>query len=69
MALHCRDIGSRWRRLTAGRQALLALTHLRYGDTYAQLSAGFGMGIATVCRTCRRPSTSWRHALRASRRR
>lgn len=34
-----REIGTRWRRLAAGRQALLALAHLRCGDTYAQLAA------------------------------
>jgi hypothetical protein len=27
---------SRWRRLDAGRQALLALAHLRNGDTYTR---------------------------------
>jgi len=43
-------IGARWRRLAVGRQALLALAHLRCGDTYAQLAAGFDIGIATVCR-------------------
>ncbi|MFD4628257.1 transposase family protein [Streptomyces sp. NPDC058475] len=43
-----RKIGTRWRRLSAARQALLALAHLRCGDTYAQLAAGFGIGIATV---------------------
>jgi hypothetical protein len=32
------------------RQALLVLAHLRCGDTYAQLAAGFGIGIATVYR-------------------
>ncbi|MFG2628059.1 transposase family protein [Streptomyces sp. NPDC048473] len=42
------DIGTRWRRLPASRQALLAPAHLRCGDTYAQLAAGFGIGIATV---------------------
>lgn len=42
------EIGTRWRRLTAGRQALLALAHLRCGDTYAPLAAGFGIGVATV---------------------
>ncbi|MFI1370288.1 transposase family protein [Streptomyces griseochromogenes] len=47
------EIGTRWRRLTAGRQALLALAHLRCGDTYAQLAAGFGIGIATVYRYVR----------------
>ncbi|MGW3829600.1 IS5/IS1182 family transposase, partial [Streptomyces microflavus] len=30
-----REIGTRWRCLTPGRQALLALAHLRCGDTYA----------------------------------
>ncbi|MFE0186589.1 transposase family protein [Streptomyces sp. NPDC058989] len=48
-----REIGTRWRRLTAGRQALLTLAHLRCGDTYAQLAAGFGIGIATVYRYIR----------------
>ncbi|MFC7966434.1 transposase family protein [Streptomyces cinereoruber] len=47
------DIGTRWRRLPASRQALLALAHLRCGDTYAQLAAGFGIGIATVYRCIR----------------
>lgn len=47
------EIGTRWRRLTAARQALLALAHLRCGDTYAQLAAGFGVGIATVFRYIR----------------
>lgn len=42
-----------WRRLTAGRQAFLVLAHLRCGDTYAQLAAGSGIGIATVCRYVR----------------
>lgn len=44
---------SRWPRLTAGRQALLALAHLRCGDTCAQLAAGFVIGIATACRYIR----------------
>lgn len=43
-----REIGTRWRRLPVGRQALLALAHLRCGDTYAQLATGFEIGIATV---------------------
>lgn len=45
-----REIGSRWRRLSAGKQALLVLAHLRNGDTYQRLAAGFRIGIATVCR-------------------
>ncbi|MFJ3099676.1 transposase family protein, partial [Streptomyces hydrogenans] len=47
------EIGTRWRRLTPGCQALLALAHLRCGDTYAQLAAGFGIGVATVYRYIR----------------
>ncbi|MFF3495297.1 transposase family protein [Streptomyces sp. NPDC002795] len=47
------EIGTRWRRLPAGRQALLALAHLRCGDTYAQLAAGFGIGLATAFRYIR----------------
>lgn len=43
-------IGSRWRRLSAGRQALLVLAHLRMGNTYPQLAAGFGIGTATAYR-------------------
>jgi hypothetical protein len=50
LAGHRRRIGSRWRRLTCGRQALLVLAHLRCGDTYARLAAGFHIGIATVYR-------------------
>ncbi|MDQ0938384.1 hypothetical protein QFZ67_000089 [Streptomyces sp. V1I1] len=53
LAARQREIGTRWRRLPAGRQALLVLGHLRCGDTYAQLAAGFGIGIATVFRYIR----------------
>ncbi|MBT2398744.1 transposase family protein [Streptomyces sp. ISL-100] len=48
-----RQIGTRWRRLPVGRQALLALAHLRCGDTYAQLAAGFRIGVATAYRYIR----------------
>jgi hypothetical protein len=47
---HRGTIGSRWRRLSPGRQALVVLAHLRCGDTYARLAGGFGIGVATVCR-------------------
>lgn len=47
---HRRAIGPRWRRLSAGRQALLTPAHLRVGHTYAQLAAGFGVGTTTACR-------------------
>lgn len=36
LAVRRGKIGTRWRRLTAGRQALLALAQLRCGDTYAR---------------------------------
>jgi hypothetical protein len=42
--------GTRWRRLTADRQALLVLAHLRCGHAYAQLATGFGVGTTTVHR-------------------
>ncbi|EDY43597.1 IS5-like element ISStsp4 family transposase [Streptomyces sp. SPB074] len=42
--------GTRWRRVSANRQALLVLAHLRCGHTYAQLAAGFGIGTATAYR-------------------
>ena len=45
--------GTWCRRLTAGRQAPLALAHLRCGDTCARLAAGFGTGPATVYRHVR----------------
>ncbi|MFC9288869.1 transposase family protein [Streptomyces sp. NPDC057052] len=47
---HRRTIGSRWRRLSAGRQALLTLARLRVGHTYAQLASGFGVGTTTAYR-------------------
>jgi DDE superfamily endonuclease/Helix-turn-helix of DDE superfamily endonuclease len=43
----------RWRRLDPGRQALLVLAHLRNGDTYARLAAGFGIGTTTAWRYVR----------------
>lgn len=44
------ELGTRWRRLSAGRQALLTLAPLRNGHPYAQLAAGFGIGTTTACR-------------------
>jgi hypothetical protein len=45
-----RALGTRWRRLNAGRQALLTLAHLRNGQPYAQLAAGFEIGTTTAYR-------------------
>ncbi|WP_409470761.1 IS5 family transposase [Streptomyces sp. HC307] len=47
---HRRELGTRWRRLSVGRQALLTLAHLRNGHPYAQLAAGFGIGTTTAYR-------------------
>lgn len=50
LAAHRAARGTRWRRLSASRQALLVLAHLRLGHTYAQLAAGFQVGVSTVYR-------------------
>jgi DDE superfamily endonuclease len=42
--------GTRWRRLTVGEQALLVVAHLRKGETYTDLAAGYGIGTTTVFR-------------------
>ena len=47
---HRRQIGSPWRKLTSGRQALLVLAYLRKGETFAEVAAGFGVGTATAWR-------------------
>ncbi|MBG0569368.1 transposase family protein [Actinoplanes aureus] len=47
---HRQQRRSRWRRLEPGRQALLALAHLRNGDTFTRLAAGFEIGVATAWR-------------------
>ncbi|GAA2432692.1 hypothetical protein GCM10010421_21900 [Streptomyces glaucus] len=43
-------LGTRWRRLNAGRQTLPALPRLRNGHTCPPLAAGSGVGTATACR-------------------
>jgi hypothetical protein len=43
-------IGSCWRELNLGQQALLVLAHLREGETFAGLAVGFGVGTATAWR-------------------
>ncbi len=47
---HRKQIGSRWRKLNPGRQALLVLAYLRKGETFGELAAGFGIGTATAWR-------------------
>ncbi|HEY5987009.1 MAG TPA: hypothetical protein VIV12_11635 [Streptosporangiaceae bacterium] len=41
-----RQIGSSWRKCSPGQWALLVLAHLRKGETFAALAAGFGVGTA-----------------------
>jgi Helix-turn-helix of DDE superfamily endonuclease len=52
---HRKPIGSRWRKLPPGKQALLVLVYLRKGETYPGLAAGFGVGTATAWRYVERP--------------
>jgi hypothetical protein len=47
---HRRRIGSRWRVLPPGRQALLVLVHLRRNETFTALAEAFGIGAATAHR-------------------
>ncbi|WP_084216257.1 helix-turn-helix domain-containing protein [Pseudonocardia spinosispora] len=46
-------LGSRWRRLSAGEQALLVLAYVNKGETYTALAGGFGVGTTTVFRYVR----------------
>jgi hypothetical protein len=47
---HRASIGSPWRKLNSGQQALLVLACLRKGEPFAQVAAGFGVGTATAWR-------------------
>jgi hypothetical protein len=47
---HRASIGSRWRKLNPGQQALMVLAYLRKGETFAELAAGFEVGTATAWR-------------------
>lgn len=48
-----RQIGSSWRKCSPGQRALLVLAHLRKGETFAALAAGFGVGTARAWRYVR----------------
>jgi hypothetical protein len=50
---HRRARRCRWRRLDPAGQALLALAHLRNGETPGRLAAGFGIGATTAWRYIR----------------
>src|ERR1700757_3110305 len=47
---HRAAIGSPWRTLNPGQQALLVLVYLRKGETFAEVAAGFGVGTSTAWR-------------------
>ena len=47
---HRASIGSCWRKLNPGRQALLVLVYLRKGETFDEIAAGFEVGTATAWR-------------------
>ena len=47
---HRISIGSPWRTLNPGKQALLVLVYLRKGETFAEVAAGFGVGTSTAWR-------------------
>ena len=47
---HRVSIGSPWRALNPGQQALLVLAYLRKGETFAELAAGFAVGTTTAWR-------------------
>ena len=47
---HLTAIGSPWRKLNSGKQALLVLVYLRKGETFAEIAAGFDVGTATAWR-------------------
>ena len=47
---HLKAIGSRWRKLNPGQEALLVLVYLRKGETFDDLAAGFGIGRTTAWR-------------------
>ena len=50
---HRNQRATRWRKLTAGRQALLVVAYLRKGETYTDLACGFAIGTSTVYRYLR----------------
>ncbi|GAB3436408.1 helix-turn-helix domain-containing protein [Flindersiella endophytica] len=47
---HQKAIGSRWRRLSPGRQALLVLVHLFKNEPFEQVADAFKVGTATAWR-------------------
>ena len=46
--VHRREIGTQWRALNPGQQALLVLVYLRKRESFAEVGAEFGVS-ATMC--------------------
>ena len=55
---HRKQRATRWRKLSAGRQALLVVAYLRKGETYADLGCGFQIGASTVYRYAEIPAVA-----------
>jgi hypothetical protein len=47
---HRREIGTPWRALDPGQQAMLVLVYLRKGEPFAEVGAGFGVSTTTCWR-------------------
>lgn len=47
---HRRELGSVWRKLNPGQQALLVLVYLRKGEPFAEVGAGFDVSTTTSWR-------------------
>ena len=45
---HLKAIGSRWRKLNPGQEALIVLAYLRKDETFAELAAGCAVGRTTA---------------------
>jgi len=63
---HRISIGSLWRKLNPGQQALLVLVYLRKGETFAELAAGFGSAPRQPGGTSARPLRCSRPGRRSS---
>jgi hypothetical protein len=48
--IHRRELGSVWRKLNPGQQAMVVLVYLRKGEPFAQVGAGFDVSAATCWR-------------------
>src|SRR4051794_7880173 len=54
---HRSQRATRWRKVSAGRQALLGVAYLRKGETYTDSARGFRIGTSTVYRYVREALT------------